>query len=78
MVVKVGIDGTASPTDVRAPSAAPSAALQRAAALCAQRLRFVPARGSDGSVVAASSIVSLTISKRQPSRLPRTRREGTI
>jgi hypothetical protein len=78
LVLSVNPDGTALATSVRTSSATSRAALEHAANVCARRLRFEPARSADGAVVAASSIVSLTISKRPSFAAQGTRRHGAI
>ncbi len=77
LVLAVNEDGKASATSVRAPSAASQRAIERVAHLCAQRLRFIPARDAAGKIVAASSIVSLSINKRH-STSRYAAREGAI
>lgn len=77
IVLAVDAKGNAMPTKIRAASSTPHDALQSAAWQCARRLRFDPARSVDGSAVAATSIVSLTVSQR-PAPGGRAHREGTI
>lgn len=77
MTLAVNTDGTAAATSVRASSGVSKAAIERAARSCAQRLRFAPARGVDGNVVMASSVVSLTIGRDQNTATG-PRRSGTI
>jgi hypothetical protein len=76
LVLAVNTDGTAAATSVVTGSGVPQAVL-RAARSCAKRLRFSPALGSDGRLVVASSVVTLTVAHHGV-YAPSTQRHGAI
>lgn len=80
IVVRVGTDGAAAPTDVRAEGHGDTRRLNRAALECTRRLRFSPARNARGEQVTASSVLRLTISSHYSAHAPviPVRREGRI
>jgi hypothetical protein len=80
IVVRVGTDGAAAPTDVRAEGHGDTRRLNRAALECTRRLRFSPARNARGEQVTASSVLRLTISNHYSAHAPvvPVRREGHI
>lgn len=80
IVVRVGTDGVAAPTEVRTDGHGDSRRLSRAAQECTKRLRFSPARNARGEQVTASSVLRLTISNHYSAHVPAApaRREGHI